>query len=93
MADEALTWNLEAYWRKGPFLVGYEYFGVDVDSAESGDPGFSGQSLTGSWAVTGEMRGYRKRSGLFNPLPVSRPVNKGRLGCVRARPSATRTWI
>jgi phosphate-selective porin OprO/OprP len=79
-ADEALTYNLEAYWRKGPYLLGYEYYGVDVDSAESGDPDFSGYSVTGSWAVTGEMRAYRKRSALFNPLPLSRPVNQGGWG-------------
>jgi len=79
-ADDALTWNLEAYWRKGPFLAGFEYFGVDVASAESGDPFFSGYSVTGSWAVTGEMRAYRKRSGTFDPLPVANPVNQGGWG-------------
>ena len=79
-ADGAMTYNLEAYWRRGPYLVGFEYFGVDVDSAESGDPFFSGYSLSGSWAVTGEMRAYRKRSGLFNPLPVSTGVNQGGWG-------------
>ena len=26
------------------------------------------------------MRGYRKRSGTFNPLPVARPVNQGGWG-------------
>jgi phosphate-selective porin OprO/OprP len=26
------------------------------------------------------MRGYRKRSAVFNPLPVSRPVNQGGWG-------------
>ena len=81
-AEDALTWNLEAYWRKGPYLLGYEYFGVEVNSAGSGDPEFSGHSLTGSWAVTGEMRAYRKRSGVFNPLPVSRPVNRGGWGAL-----------
>ena len=81
-ADDAMTYNLEASWRKGPYLVGFEYFGVDVESAESGDPFFSGYSLTGAWAVTGEMRTYRKRSGAFNPLPVARPVNKGGWGAL-----------
>ena len=81
-ADDALTYNLEVYWRKGPYLVGYEYFGVDVASPESGDPDFSGYSLTGSWAVTGEMRAYRKRSGAFNPLPVSKSVNRGGWGAL-----------
>ena len=81
-AEDAQTWILEAYWRKGPFLLGSEYFGVGVDAAESGDPDFSGYSFTGAWAVTGEMRGYRKRSGVFNPLPVSRPVNRGGWGAL-----------
>jgi phosphate-selective porin len=35
-----------------------------------------------TWAVTGEMRAYRTRSGLFNPLPVSRPVNRGGWGTI-----------
>ena len=37
-ADELMTYSLEAYWRKGPYLVGFEYLGSDVDSTESGDP-------------------------------------------------------
>jgi phosphate-selective porin OprO/OprP len=81
-ADDAMTYNLEAYWRKGPYLVGFEYLGVDVDSAASGDPFFSGYSLTGSWALTGEMRAYRKRSGLFDPLPVSKSVTQGGWGAL-----------
>jgi phosphate-selective porin OprO/OprP len=81
-AEDAQTWILEAYWRKGPFLLGSEYFGVQVDATESGDPEFSGYSFTGAWAATGEMRGYRKRSGVFNPLPVSRPVNQGGWGAL-----------
>jgi phosphate-selective porin OprO/OprP len=81
-ADDAMTYNLEAYWRKGQYWIGFEYFGIDVASPESGDPFFSGYSLTGSWAVTGEMRAYRKRSGTFDPLPVSRPVNQGGWGAL-----------
>ena len=41
-ADQAMTYNLEAYWRNGPFLAGFESIGTDVDSAESGDPFFKG---------------------------------------------------
>ena len=80
LADDAITYSLEAYWRKGPYLVGFEYLGTDVDSPASGDPFFHGYHLSGSWAVTGEMRGYRKRSGIFNPLPVATPVNRGGWG-------------
>jgi phosphate-selective porin OprO/OprP len=79
-ADDVITYSLEAYWRRGPYLVGFEYLGADVNSAESGDPFFHGYHLSGSWAVTGEMRTYRKRSGIFNPLPVAKPVNQGGWG-------------
>jgi phosphate-selective porin OprO/OprP len=81
-ADELMTYSLEAYWRKGPYLVGFEYLGSDVDSTESGDPFFHGYHIDFSWAVNGEMRSYRKRSGIFDPLPVSRPVNQGGWGTI-----------
>ncbi len=81
-ADDQTTYNLEAYWRNGPYMLGFEYIGSDVDSPQTGDPFFSGYHLTGSWAVTGEMRAYRKRSGTFDPLPVARPVNQGGWGSV-----------
>ena len=82
LADDAVTYSLEAYWRKGPFLAGFEYLGTDVSSETSGDPFFSGYSITGSWAVTGETRAYRKRSGTFDPLPVAKPVNQGGWGAL-----------
>jgi len=81
-AENVMTYNLEAYWRKGPWWVGFEYIGSNVASPESGDPTFNGYHLTGSWAVTGETRAYRKRSGAFDPLPVSRPVNQGGWGAL-----------
>jgi len=81
-ADDQMTYNLEAYWRKGPYMLGFEYIGTDVNAPLSENPFFSGYHLTGSWAVTGEMRGYRKRSGTFDPLPVARPVNQGGWGTV-----------
>jgi phosphate-selective porin OprO/OprP len=81
-ADDLMTYNLEAYWRNGPYMLGFEYIGTDVDSPQSGNPFLSGYHLTGSWAITGEMRAYRKRSGTFDPLPVARPVNQGGWGAV-----------
>jgi phosphate-selective porin OprO/OprP len=79
-ADDAMTFDVEAYWRKGPCLVGLEYIGTDVKSPDFGDPFVHGYHASVSWAVTGEMRAYRRRSGIFNPLPVSRPVNQGGWG-------------
>jgi len=81
-ADDQVTYNLETYWRHGPYMVGFEYIGVDVDSPQTGNPNFSGYHITGSWAITGESRAYRKRSGTFDPLPVARPVNQGGWGAV-----------
>jgi phosphate-selective porin OprO/OprP len=80
LADDLMTYSLEAYWRNGPYLVGFEYLGADVDSADSGDPFFYGYHVSASWAVTGEMRSYRKRSGVFDPLRVASPVNHGGWG-------------
>jgi len=81
-ADDQMTYNLEAYWRNGSYMLGFEYIGTDVDSPQTGNPFLSGYHVTGSWAVTGESRAYRKRSGTFDPLPVSRPVNQGGWGTV-----------
>ena len=81
-ADDQTTYNLEAYWRNGPYMLGFEYIGADFNSPQSGNPFLSGYHVTGSWAVTGETRAYRKRSGTFDPLPVARQVNQGGWGAV-----------
>ena len=73
-AESALTWNLEASWRKGPVWVAAEYVQTDVDAAPLDDPSFVGYHVTASWALTGEMRDYNRNNGTFNPLPVARSV-------------------
>ena len=83
-AESYLTSNLDVYWRKGPLWLGFEYTYTDLDSPEYADPNFAGYSVSASWALTGEMRSYRKRSGLFNPLPVAKPVNQGGWGAFEA---------
>jgi len=82
--ESSLTSNLEIYWRKGPFWLGFEYTNTSLDSPEYVDPDFSGYAISGSLALTGEMRSYRKRIGIFNPLPVARPVNHGGWGAFEA---------
>lgn len=81
-ADDISQFNLEASWRRGPYWVHAEYVGTDVDSAPGGDPGFSGYHITGSWILTGEMREYRYRSGIFGPVPVARSVYQGGWGAL-----------
>jgi phosphate-selective porin OprO/OprP len=73
-AEDVMTWQLEASWRHGPLWVAGEYVEADVEAPEQADPSFHGYSITASWALTGEMRAYRRKNGTFSPLPVARSV-------------------
>jgi phosphate-selective porin OprO/OprP len=79
-ADDSLLFDLEASWRAGPFWLAGEYVVTDLDSPALGDPSFDGYHVTASWAFSGEMRSYNRRSGIFNQLPVSRSVYEGGWG-------------
>jgi phosphate-selective porin OprO/OprP len=79
-ADDSVVYDLEASWRAGPFWLAGEYLTADVDSPALGDPSFDGYHVTASWALSGEMRSYNRRSGLFNQLRVSRSVYEGGWG-------------
>lgn len=83
-ADEVFTYNVEATWRKGPFWLAYEYTHSDVGSTDFGDLSFKGQHIAASWALTGEMRPYRKRGGVLGPLPVAKSVYQGGWGAWEA---------
>jgi phosphate-selective porin OprO/OprP len=73
-ADKLETWNVELSWRRGPLWLGSEYTQTKVDSPEYGDPTFDGYWIGLSWVLTGEMRAYNKKSGVFGGVPVSRSV-------------------
>ena len=79
-ANSALTYNVEASWRKGPVWILGEYVLNDVDAPQLGNPGFSGYYLSGAWSLTGEMRSYIRRSGVFSPLPIAKSVKQGGWG-------------
>lgn len=83
-ADDSSTINLEASWRRGPYWVHGEYTRTRVTSAVAGDPDFSGYHLTGSWIITGEMRSYNFRNGLFRQVPVAQSVYQGGWGALEA---------
>lgn len=78
--ENAFTTNLEASWRLGPSWLAFEYTSSELDAPELGNPRFSGWHVTASWALTREMRSYRRRSGVFGPLPVARSVTEGGRG-------------
>lgn len=73
-ADDLQTWNLELSWRRGPLWLASEYTRTYVDNPALGDPEFDGYWIGLSWILTGEMRAYNKKSGVFGPVPVSRSV-------------------
>jgi len=73
-ADKTDTFNLEFAWRKGPFTLSSEYTQVDVKNPELENPTFSGYYVTAAWILTGEMRPYYKKSGVFGGIPVAKTV-------------------
>jgi len=73
-ADHLETWNAEFSWRRGPLWLASEYTRTNVKSPEYGNPTFSGYWIGLSWILTGEMRAYNKKSGVFGGVPVARTV-------------------
>jgi phosphate-selective porin OprO/OprP len=78
--DSTMTYDLEASWRRGPFWLAGEYVLGDVDATALDNPDLTGYHVTASWALTGEMRGYNRKAGIFNPLPVAKSVYQGGRG-------------
>lgn len=79
-ADSSMLYNLEAAWRSGPLLLNGEYVANRVEAEFAGTPTFTGYHATISYVLTGEMRPYNNRSGLFRPVPVAKSVNRGGWG-------------
>jgi phosphate-selective porin OprO/OprP len=83
-ADGASLYNLELGWRAGPVFLSSEYFAVRTDASEVQNPDYDGYYVSASWALTGEMRSYDARRGLFRQLPVARGTYSGGHGAVEA---------
>lgn len=73
-ADKSETWNAEFSWRRGPLWLASEYTRTNVDSPLFGNPSFDGYWVGLSWIITGEMRAYNKKSGVFMGVPVAKDV-------------------
>jgi phosphate-selective porin OprO/OprP len=69
--------GIEMYYRPGPLTVGSEFFFLNVDAPESGDPFFHGGEAFVAWMITGETRSYNARGGYFNQISPSRTVFGG----------------
>ena len=79
-AESSFHYGLEMAWRKGPFILTGEYIQSNVNSATFNDPSFKGYYVVVSYVLTGEMRGYNKRSATFDRVGVAKGVNSGGWG-------------
>jgi phosphate-selective porin OprO/OprP len=75
--DSTTTWELEAYYRPGPFLLGTEYFVQQTNAPKVGNPVFHGGDAVFTWLATGEIRSYNTRGGYFNQISPLRSVYHG----------------
>jgi phosphate-selective porin OprO and OprP len=78
--EESMTYQAEASLRSGPFWLHGEYVRTDLDDAGLGDPAIDGYHVTASWILTGEVRPYNRRSGVFRPIPIARTVEQNGWG-------------
>ena len=74
LADKFQTYNAELAWRRGPALVTSEYTRTDVSNPALGNPSFDGYYVEASWVLTGEMRAYNNKGGVFGGIPVAKSV-------------------
>ncbi len=78
--DALDTYSLEASLRSGPFWLHSEYLRMDIDADADGDSTVDGYHLTASWVLTGEVRPYNWRTGLFRGIPIAATVNQNGWG-------------
>ena len=79
-AGSTFHYGLELAFRSGPLTLISEYIHTKVRSVTNNDPGFKGYYLVVSYVLTGEMRPYNKRSGVFSRTHVAKDLAKGGWG-------------
>jgi len=78
--EDSMTYQAEASLRSGPFWLHGEYVRTNFDAPAYNDPSIDGYHVTASWILTGEVRPYNKRVGIFKPIPVARTVEQNGWG-------------
>lgn len=78
--DHTDTYQAEVSLRSGPFWLHSEYIEGQVEAPELGDPTARGYHVTASWILTGEVRRYNERVGIFGKMPISRTVDQNGWG-------------
>jgi phosphate-selective porin OprO/OprP len=79
-AESSTIYNWELGWKRGPLWLMGEYVNNRVDAPDEGNPNFTGYHISGTWSLTGEMRGYKNNRGVFDGLPVAQSVLQGGKG-------------
>ena len=68
MADEQILIGLEAAMIQGPWSFLAEARRVDINRDDATDPDFNGYYIYGSYMLTGEVRQYDRRLGVFGGI-------------------------
>jgi phosphate-selective porin OprO and OprP len=79
---QSRTTDLEVYYRPGSLLFGSEYFVQWNDAPKSGNPVFNGGNVVATWLITGEIRPYKERGGIFDQVSPARTVFEGGHGAI-----------
>jgi phosphate-selective porin OprO/OprP len=76
-ADHANSYGVETYYRRGPLIVGTEYFITNVKAPASDNPSFHGGEVLATYILTGETRPYNARGAYFERVTPARSVFNG----------------
>ncbi len=80
LPEDSMTYQAEASLRSGPFWLHGEYVRTELEAPKFQDPVLDGYHITASWILTGEVREYNKRVGIFRPVPIARTVEQNGWG-------------
>lgn len=83
-ASSAQLIGWEAYYRRGPLLLGNEYYFEKARAPEVHDPVFNGGEAMVSWNITGETRPYVVPGNYFRDVKPKRSLFDGGPGAIEA---------
>lgn len=67
----------EAYYCRGPFMIGSEMYWHKFKSVQANDPTFFGGEVAVSYMITGESRPYHTATAILGFMPVKKSIFKG----------------
>jgi phosphate-selective porin OprO/OprP len=76
-SDFSNHYGMEAYFSKGPFMIGSEAYAHAFNSPTENNPVFVGGEIGVSYILTGESRPYNTVSGIYGFIPVKKSVFQG----------------